>query len=93
MSTQPKDEDDCRELTDEELEAERREVEAMRAEIFSRCKDQDGCPNFLGGTWRFKVPDELKPTKCKGRCLCQENERRPVTLECSFSKDGAITLL
>lgn len=92
MSSRPDDEGNDQEPTREELEAGWQEAKALHQKIFSNCKRQNRCQEPWSFTWRFKVLDKLKPTKCNGVCLCEAHQRQPVTFACDFTKDKTITI-
>lgn len=63
-------------------------IEVVNAEwqatAMARCKAQPGCTNIYGVTWRFRLSQAERLTKCRGRCLCEEHGNREVTAECDL---------
>jgi hypothetical protein len=50
----------------------------------ARCRAQLDCANIYGVTWRFRLSQAERLTKCRGRCLCEEHGNREVTPECDL---------
>lgn len=55
-----------------------------QAAAMERCKAQAECANIYGVTWRFRLSQAERITKCRGRCLCEEHGNREVTAECDL---------
>lgn len=68
-----------------DIEAMRAEIDADRAATVARCKSSAGCAAPYGFDWTHRVPAELRPENCEGRCLCDEARAKPFTIECDFS--------
>ncbi|MGY4831853.1 hypothetical protein ACVNIS_24985 (plasmid) [Sphaerotilaceae bacterium SBD11-9] len=52
-----------------------RAAEALQGEVAARCKRLDHCAEWESVTWRYGVPEIMKPDKTKGRCLCDEHRQ------------------
>lgn len=63
-------------------------IEVVNAEwqaaTMARCRAQPDCANIYGVTWRFRLSQAERLTKCRGHCLCEEHGNREVTPECDL---------